>query len=554
MPNPLNLSSRETGYSPNELYKKYFVNSPGALWEADYSAIIDLLNDLPDADHSNLKNYFSHNPIQLDQLYSAHSIIDVNKACMELFECETKEAFLTDFTIGSTSESRSTFIGILNSLLTGAQCFEYETILKTLKGFRRQVKLRFNVQQDEKGNLLYNSILVAITCYTKIADPNLPLSFKHAKDLRYLNMADFLFLSMDSGGIVTMVNVKLSDLLSLPSHEIIGKHWVSHFVPKADQPRQNTLFNMLLSGHIPQEEHIESQILSSRGQRYTISWFTTVMYDEYGEIAEIVATGLNISDQKQMKQEKTVLETRLQQAQRLNSLGILARGVAHEINNPLTGLMNYATILEDEIKIPELRGFAKGIKVEGLRVSEIVTNLLTFARSDNGPRRTVKIKDVIEKAAMLINQSLITDRIFLDLSHVDPQIMVHCLVQDIQHVLLNIVTNSWQAILRKNDDDIERRKIYISTELIILQKKKYVRIEVKDQGDGIAQADLTNVFDPFFSSQPITQGTGLGLAVSYGIVRDHGGKIQVFSTQGKYTKVIVDLPGIDDAESQKKLQ
>ena len=243
-----------------------------------------------------------------------------------------------------------------------------------------------------------------------------------------------------------------------------------------------------------------------------------------------------------ISQEKWLSETGMQQTQRLNSLGILARGVAHEINNPLTGLMNYASILEDEVENPQLRKFARSLREEGVRVSDIVTNLLTFARSDSGSRQQIHIFKIIEKAAMLINQSLLTDHIHLDTREVDQKTQIFCLVQDIQHVLLNIITNSWQAIIRKNVNIGPRRRISIKTSTIIHDSLEYARISIKDEGDGIASADLANVFDPFFSNQPRSERTGLGLSVSYGIVRDHGGIIKIDSVEGDFTVVTIDLP------------
>ncbi|MHA1405042.1 MAG: sensor histidine kinase [Candidatus Helarchaeota archaeon] len=258
------------------------------------------------------------------------------------------------------------------------------------------------------------------------------------------------------------------------------------------------------------------------------------------------------------KLENTLLELKntqemLVQSEKLASIGLLAAGVAHEINNPLMGIINYAEIVKEELK--ELSrldlevkpfSFLTQIIEEGKRISKIVADLLSFARRDPGIFRIESILKPINASLSLLQPKLRKSKIEVTLDVPDDLPFIPLKVQEIQQVFINILQNSIDAIDERFVDEKleEDRKITIKASLSKKKNTKYVRISFTDNGIGIKKKDLSKVFDPFFTTKKgkSIPGTGLGLSISYGIIRAHSGKINIESKRKKSTTVSVFLP------------
>ena len=406
--------------------------------------------------------------------------------------------------------------------------------------------MRFQIPLDASNRPLYNRVLVAINDVTSIRLSEISNIEAKNRTARYLNSSNVIFLSMDIDGVITTVNTRLSDMLNLNSEELIGQDWIQTFIVDSDRDDLRQVINTLLTGASDAVELIENQIINGDGQVYSIQWDHNVIRGEQGDIQEIVAFGSDVSRERTLESKNLQLQAQMQQSQKLNSISTLARGVAHEINNPLTGLLNYANILEEEIEDPELREFAQGIQKEGTRVAKIVSNLLTFARLDVKNKQELKVSEIIDKAVMLINQSLLTDNIHLNILSSDDSLSIHGQEQELQHVMLNLITNSWQAIMRKTFSPDEKGQITIQTQLLADVDPQVLRVTVEDNGEGIKSEHIDNVFDPFFSGSKRVRRVGMGLAVAYGIIRDHGGKIFIESEYGKHTCVTIDFMRLQD--------
>jgi signal transduction histidine kinase len=241
--------------------------------------------------------------------------------------------------------------------------------------------------------------------------------------------------------------------------------------------------------------------------------------------------------------EKATLQKEAMRASHLASLGELAAGVAHEINNPVNGVINYAQIILDEsLKKNEDIELPTRIIKEGRRIASIVSSLLTFARERTGERVPVKVCDILTDALDLTGAQLRRDGIILkvDLPETLPQISAH--PQQIQQVFLNLINNSRYALNQKRPAATENKVIEITGRPVILEDHPFVEISVVDAGIGIPPNVLDKVITPFFSTKPKGVGTGLGLSVSHGIVTDHGGRLIIHSREGEYTRVEILLP------------
>lgn len=233
----------------------------------------------------------------------------------------------------------------------------------------------------------------------------------------------------------------------------------------------------------------------------------------------------------------------LRQQQKLESIGTLAGGVAHEINNPINGIMNYAQLIldaDDTAKsVPE---FASEIVHETQRVATIVRHLLTFARDEKEPQCPASMNDIVIKTLSLIRTVMKKDQISLQVDVPDHLPPIMCRSQQIQQVIMNLLTNARDAVNEKYPDFNQNKIINLRSSLVYKEGRRWIRTTVEDYGPGIPPELQDRLFDPFFTTKPKYKGTGLGLSISYGIVKDHYGNLTLQSESGNSTKFYLDLP------------
>ncbi|MBI5116502.1 GAF domain-containing protein [Candidatus Poribacteria bacterium] len=227
------------------------------------------------------------------------------------------------------------------------------------------------------------------------------------------------------------------------------------------------------------------------------------------------------------------------QAQKLSAVGRMAAGIAHEINNPLAGILLYSTNLLK--KVPEKSLLKEGLEIivhETTRCGKIIQELLDFSRGGEPNKTLANINDIVEKALSILENEFRLHHITLekDLCGHMPDILLD--PNQIEQVLVNILLNAVEAI--------EDRGV-IMVHSIIEPEKEWVEIEIADSGPGIPPEHISEIFEPFFSTKK--SGTGLGLAVSYGIVRKHQGQIYVSSRPGRGSRFTIELPVLQAVQS-----
>jgi signal transduction histidine kinase len=242
--------------------------------------------------------------------------------------------------------------------------------------------------------------------------------------------------------------------------------------------------------------------------------------------------------------ERKRLEARLRQQQRLESVGTLASGVAHEINNPVQGILNYAELIAECPNDPEtVREFAGEIERESNRVAAIVRKLLAFSRQE--PEQSFEhctVRSVIDDTLALVHAVLRKDQITVDIDVPEGLPQIECRIQQIQQVIMNLVTNARDALNERYQPFDEAKRIAIRARAPTRDGRMWVRISVADRAGGIPKDVRARIFDPFFTTKGREQGTGLGLAVSHGIAVDHGGELSVESELGIGSTFHLDLP------------
>ncbi len=255
-----------------------------------------------------------------------------------------------------------------------------------------------------------------------------------------------------------------------------------------------------------------------------------------------VAFILDITERKQALEDRKKLEIHLRQHQKLESIGTLAGGVAHEINNPINGIMNYAQLINDRLdQDSPLKEFAIEIGKETERVAVIVRNLLTFSRDEKETHSPADIQDIVDETISLVQTIIRHDQITLEIDIPDDLPKIRCRSQQIQQVLMNLLTNSRDTLNERYPEFDEDKLLIVKVRSFEKDDMKWIRMTVEDHGVGIKDDIRDRIFDPFFTTKDRTKGTGLGLSISYGIVEDHLGEMHVESEPGQYTRFHVDL-------------
>jgi two-component system, NtrC family, sensor kinase len=229
--------------------------------------------------------------------------------------------------------------------------------------------------------------------------------------------------------------------------------------------------------------------------------------------------------------ENTRLHHQLVRAEKLAALGQLVAGVAHELNNPLTGIIGYSELLADEVQGEKVVQRLQKLGHEAHRMKRIVDGLLRFARQNNPAARAADFGAALHDVIQLREYHLRKLGIAVE-SHIDPQLPPIAIGEDeLKQVLLNLLNNSIDAV----EESVQR-----SIQIRAARQQNTVVIQFEDSGPGFA--DLNRAFDPFFTTKPVGKGTGLGLSICYGIAQECGGEIVLANKQPYGASVVVELP------------
>ncbi len=338
---------------------------------------------------------------------------------------------------------------------------------------------------------------------------------------RLIEAADDLILTMDEEGKILSFNLATIEFFHLSSQEL----------------NKITFYVLMQWSRSQFKKHLES--LKNRGrsitEEHTVTltnrtyWLSTKLMPLHP--GEILCISRNITKEKE-------IQTQLSNTEKLASLGTLAAGVAHEINNPLGIIIGFGELLAEELDPDShLHEDINLIIKHALHCKKIVENLLNFARNSQEFFETTEVNEAIEEILTIIGHTLELNQISLHTSLSPTLPLVKGERRKLQQVFLNLIINAIDAMPNGG-----------SLEIITEKHKQGVKILVKDTGGGIKQEYLDKIFDPFFTTKPEGKGTGLGLSITYGIIKQFGGDIEVESQEGKGSTFIITLQGAGENE------
>lgn len=340
---------------------------------------------------------------------------------------------------------------------------------------------------------------------------------------------------LNPDGLILIANETAARRCGKPLGEVIG-HNFRELMPSALAESRATRFQEVVQSNRPLEFEDERGDVLFHHSLYPIA-------DASGRVNSLVCYSRDVTERKRLQREHAAMEAQMRQQQKLESIGTLASGVAHEINNPINGIMNYAQLIRDKAEpgSPNVR-YASEIVHETERVAAIVRNLLQFSRTDKRSHSATRPGDILEQTLSLIRTVLRHDEIELLVEVLPDLPQLYCRSQQIQQVLMNLVTNARDALNEKYPGPHEDKILRIICTTFAEEDRKWLRFSVEDHGPGITPEIQGRVFDPFFTTKPRDKGTGLGLSISHGIIRDHEGELWFETEPGRWTRFHVDLP------------
>ena len=458
--------------------------------------------------------------------------LDCNHALLDMLGYPTKEEFLKiDITqdLYANPEDRKYF---QERIEREGYAKDMEVEFKKRNGEKITVLLTGHPIMDEKGEVVgYQGINLDITERKQIEN-----ELREANEF-FMNLIESSvdgIIAADMKGNIFIFNKGAEALTGYTAEEVIGKLHITKIYPEGVAKEIMKKLRSPEYGGVGKFIPTQLNVVNNLSEEIPIQLSAALIYDGKGQ--EIASVGIFTDLRSRLTMEKRLQETHLQlvSSEKMASLGKLAAGIAHEINNPLGGILIYSSLMMEDLPEEDpKRGDLSRIVQEAGRCKEIVKSLLEFARQTEPNMEPTDINRAINDGLFFrVNQALFHNiQIAKKLDSFLP--FVRGNASQLKQVFMNIIVNAAEAMHGNGT-------LTITT--FPSPDRKTVFVEFTDTGEGIPEENLNRIFDPFFTTKEVGKGTGLGLATSYGIVEDHGGKISVKSKVGEGTTFTIELP------------
>ena len=470
--------------------------------------------------------------------------VDINNSGLELFGYTWKElSKIKSSDLYVNPDKRKKFLAELE---THGFVRDYELKLKNKNGDHLDCLISSTISPAADGKVMnIQGIIRDITQQKKSQRALLETEKRFRELLENLKMIAVL---LDLDGKILFCNDFLLDLTDYKRDEILGADWFDNFVPEENRNKMKKLFfDSAKEGKIP--SHDESNIITRSGEERLIFWNNTALRDTSGNIFGTASIGSDMTDRYKAEEQ-------LRHAQRMEVIGKLAGGIAHDFNNALTPIlalsqMHLAKIEDDHPVKRALSTINKSAK----RATKLTARLMAFGRKQVLETHIININTTLISIGDLLKRS-VGDSVMLKMKPSSNLWNVKADPIQIEQVLLNLAINAKDALNEKGE-------VVIRTRNITINKKKsnvpaaiapgdYVLTTVSDNGPGIEKEIKEHIFEPFFTTKAKGQGTGLGLSVVYGIVKQHQGEIICNSSNGNGTTFEIYLPRVDEPVEEIK--
>jgi two-component system cell cycle sensor histidine kinase/response regulator CckA len=451
--------------------------------------------------------------------------LDVNEGCLRLY-----------------GYSREEFLSLSVSDLAPfpGKDIHYEIVLRTGRPLGTEVVQK---RKDDTHFLAWlnafpvsgDLVLGQITDITRRKDAEEALRREKDFSSRILEVANVLIVVLDRTGRILLFNRKCEEVTGWRESEVLGRRLWDFLLPeRVIAPIRDSFSRLDEKDIFP---FYENPWLVRDGGERNIRWNNTVTRNERGEVVWVIGTGTDITEQR-------LLEEQLRHIQKMDAVGTLAGGIAHDFNNIIQAIMGFTSLLKARIGKAGAEE-VDAIERAGLRASELTTQLLGFARGGKYEVRPVDLNQVVGKVVSMIRHTF--DRsieIRTELAGGLPAVEGDA--GQLEQTVLNLCINARDAMPRGGILTLATHREEVSGEEggapEGAPRGEYVLLSLSDTGVGIPPENIPRIFEPFFTTKEAGKGTGMGLAMAYGIAKNHGGYLDVRSTPGKGSTFRVLLP------------
>jgi PAS domain S-box-containing protein len=461
--------------------------------------------------------------------------IDANKALLDMLGYGNKEEFL-EIDIAKDlylkPEDRAKFQEMIEK---DGRVINYEVFFKRKNGKAIPVLHTGHARYDQEGNVLgYEGINVDQSERKQMED-----EIREAHDFldKIIRSSPNAIIATDMQGNIIMWNRGAEEILGYKAEEVVGKMNIERIYPESVA---REVMKMMRSAEYGGQGRLRSYpILYVRrdGDIIEGDLSAAIIYDAHGKEVASVGIFVDISQRLDMECQLRETQQKLLQSEKLAAMGRLTSQIAHELNNPLYGIMNTLELLKTEVSPENKRRRILDMALsETERLTELLRRMLSFSKPDEEERQITDVNQVLDEILLLVRKQLLEHSIRISASLSGDAGKVYASRNQLRQVFLNMIANARDAMADGGTLSVKTATT-----------RDTVDVEIADTGIGIREQDLNKIFDAFFTTKDGVKDVGLGLSVCYGFIKDHGGDIRVSSKWGSGTTFTISLPKYEES-------
>jgi two-component system NtrC family sensor kinase len=490
------------------------------------------------ASEEEFKNLFEHVPSGVFISSKEGRFLNANQALLDMLGYDSKEAFLNidlpqDLYV--RPEDRRTFQEMMER---DGRVIDYEVDFKRKDGSIIPILLTGHARYDQQGNIIgYEGLNVDLS-QRKLMEKELREAYDFMNKI--VQSSPNAITATDMKGNILIWNQAAEETLGYKASEVIGKMNIRKIYPEGVARKVMQMLRSDESGGVGRLNSYPMVYVRRDGQVVEGNLSAAIIYDANGNEIASVGSFVDLRDRLQMERALRDTQEQLLQSEKLAAMGRLTSQIAHELNNPLYGIMNTLELLKSEIPADNKRRKILEMALsETIRLSDLLRKMLSFSKPDQEERHPVDINSVLDEILLLHEKQLKENDINIQTSFAKGLGRVVASKNQLRQVFLNMVANARDAMPTGG-----------TLSVVTGADADNIYVEVSDTGTGIREEHLGKIFDSFFTTKGEVKGVGLGLSVCYGFIKDHGGDVEVNSQVGEGTTFIITLPVHETEDSE----
>jgi two-component system NtrC family sensor kinase len=485
------------------------------------------------ASREDFRDLFEHIPTGVFISSKEGRFLNVNRALLEMLGYESKEEFLNIALPQDLYVRPDDRLKFQEKMERDGRVVDYELEFKRKDGSTIPILLTGHARYDHHGNITgYEGLNVDLT-RRKLMEKELREAYDFMNKI--VQSSPNSITATDMKGNILIWNQAAEETIGYQADEVIGKMNIRKIYPDGLARKVMQLLRSAEYGGAGRLRSYPMVYVRRDGEVIEGNLSAAIIYDAGGKEIASVGSFVDLSERLEMERALRNTQEQLLQSEKLAAMGRLTSQIAHELNNPLYGIMNTLELLKTEIP-PEnrRRKILEMALSETMRLSDLLRKMLSFSKPDQEERQPVDVNSIIDEILLLHEKQLKENDIDTVTSYSGQLPRVNASKNQLRQVFLNMVANARDAMPGGGT-------LSVATSA----GRNHIIIEIKDNGTGIREEHIDKIFDSFFTTKGEVKGVGLGLSVCYGFIKDHGGDIKVKSRVGVGTTFTITLPAYD---------